>query len=146
MLLQKDDQTFASVESEAGVVNRKYEIAPLLADFNGDGRPDIVHVNIAGRSQAFLSRPGSGSSLKVQLRNQARSIGAKVTVGLSDGSEQSKWFIRGEGLVSDSSPILIFGLGDAQATAVKVRYLDGEVRERSGPFVGGTLAFGADEL
>jgi hypothetical protein len=142
LMIQNNQGEFAAVGAQAGVVNRRYSIAPLTADFNGDGRPDIVHVNIAGRSQAFISQPGEGRSLKVKLANQVQSIGAKITLSMADGSIQSKWFIRGEGLVSDSSPILIFGLGKGKAASVKVHYLDGATQESSGPFDSGLVAFG----
>lgn len=137
LLIQNSTGEFAAVGAEAGVVNTRYSIAPVTADFNDDGRPDIVHVNIAGRSQAFISKPGKGKSLKVILPNQIESIGAKITVTSTDGSNTSKWFIRGEGLVSDSSPVLIFGLGEQNATSVTVKYLNGEATEISGPFTDG---------
>ena len=127
-LVQNTRGEFAAVGKEAGVVNKRYSITPLTADFNGDGRPDLVHANLAGYSKAFISKPGSGQSLKVRLANRVESVGAKVVVTLSDGSAQSKWFVRGEGLVSDSSPVLIFGLGEASAERVTVKYLDGSVK------------------
>jgi hypothetical protein len=141
LMIQNKQGEFAAVGGQAGVINRRYSIAPLTADFNGDGRPDIVHVNIAGRSQAFMSQPGKGKSLKVKLANQIHSIGAKVTITMADGSMQSKWFIRGEGLVSDSSPILIFGLGDGKVSSVKVHYLDGTTQEISGTFDSALVEF-----
>ncbi len=125
LLIQNTQGEFAAVGEQAGVVNSRYSITPLTADFNGDGCPDLVHANIAGRSLAFISQPGEGTSVKVLLANQVESIGAKVTVTLSDGSTQSKWFVRGEGLVSDNSPVMIFGLGDQSAVSVSVKYLDG---------------------
>jgi hypothetical protein len=141
LMIQNSKGEFAAVGAQAGVVNRRYSIAPLTADFNGDGRPDIIHVNIAGRSQAFISMPGKGNSLKVKLANQIHSIGAKITLSMADGSTQSKWFIRGEGLVSDSSPVLIFGLGEGKAASVKVHYLDGSTQNLSSPFDKGVAEF-----
>lgn len=143
LLIQNTAGEFAAVGAEAGVVNKRYSIAPVTADFNNDGRPDIVHVNIGGRSQLFLSEPGSGTSLKVKLPNQIESVGAKVTVTMVDGSTQSKWFIRGEGLVSDSSPILIFGLGEQDASSVTVDYLVGEDSVFDGPFQNGMVTVAA---
>lgn len=134
LLIQNTKGEFAAVGAEAGVVNPRYSIAPVTADFNGDGRPDIVHVNIAGRSQAFISEPGSGSSLKVILPNQIESVGAKMTLTFDDGSSASKWFVRGEGLSSDSSPVLIFGLAARNAVSLKVKYLTGEEQLIEGPF------------
>lgn len=145
LLIQNANGEFAAVGVDAGVVNRRFSIAPVTADFNGDGRPDFVHVNIVGRSQAFLSKPGKGASLKVILPNQVESVGAKVTLTQADGSTQSKWFIRGEGLASDSSPILIFGLGESEATTVKVRYLSGKETSITGPFQNGAVKIAAQD-
>ncbi len=133
-LIQNSSGEFAAVGEAAGVINRRYSIAPVTADFNGDGRPDIVHVNIAGRSQAFISRPGAGNGLKVMLDNRVESVGAKVSVTLANGETRTKWFIRGEGLSSDSSPVLIFGLGDQMADRITVDYLAGEDISVDGPF------------
>jgi hypothetical protein len=58
MLLQTNNNTFASVEAISGVENRNYEITPLLADFNADGYLDQIRVNLSGKSKAFLSRGG----------------------------------------------------------------------------------------
>jgi len=49
LLIQNSQGEFSAVGAEAGVVNARYSIAPVTGDFNGDGRPDIVHVNIAGK-------------------------------------------------------------------------------------------------
>lgn len=140
-LIQNTQGEFAAVGAEAGVVNKRFSISPVTADFNGDGRPDLIHANIAGRSQAFISKAGSGTSLKVKLPNQVESVAAKVTVTMANGKIQSKWFIRGEGLVSDSSPVLIFGLGDSNAVSVKVDYLSGEDAQNDGPFENGIVVF-----
>jgi hypothetical protein len=125
LLVQNEAGEFAAVGSEAGVVNRRYSIAPITADFNGDGYPDIVHVNIAGRSQAFISEGGDAGYLKVKLPNHVSSIAATVEVTLADGSTLGKPFVSGEGLCSDPSHILIFGLGDQHATHVQVTHLNG---------------------
>lgn len=111
MLLQREDHTFAAVESEAGVVNRNYEITPLLADFNGDGYLDQIRVNLAGRSKAFISKGGENGYLKVKIPSTAKMLGSKVTVTLDDGSRLHDWHISGEGLCSDQEHTLIFGLG-----------------------------------
>lgn len=135
LLIQNSQGEFAAVGAEAGVVNRLYSVSPVTADFNQDGRPDIVHVNIAGNSKAFLSKPGTGNYVKVKLPNRVSSVSAKVMVEMEDGSRQSKWFISGEGLCSDSSHVMIFGLGKQQAKSISVRYLSGESTELEGPFV-----------
>jgi hypothetical protein len=135
LLVQNNNGEFADVGAEANVVNKHYSIAPLSADFNQDGRPDIVHVNIAGKSQAFLSKPAAGNFLKVKLPNRVSSISASVSVELTDGTKQRKWFVSGEGLCSDPSHIMIFGLGEQKAQTVTIQYLSGETATLEGPFV-----------
>lgn len=134
LLVQNTSGEFAAVGKEAGVVNRRYSISPLTADFNDDGYPDIVHVNISGRSQAFLSAGGEAGYLKVKLPNRVSSIGATVSVSLADGRTLTKWFVLGEGLGSDSSHILTFGLGSGEASDIRVSLLDGTRQKISGPF------------
>ncbi len=144
LFVQTPAGEFAEVGAEAGVVNKRYSIAPVTADFNGDGHPDIVHVNIAGRSLAFLSTGETGNGfLKVRLPRDVSSIAAMVTVALEDGTKLYRPFVSGEGLASDSSEVIIVGLGAQQATKVSVRYLDGRTVEQDGPFRNQTVAFEA---
>ncbi len=142
LLVQTPAGEFAEVGAQAGVVNKRYSIAPVTSDFNGDGRPDIVHVNIAGRSKVFLSNgDGTNGFLKVALPRDITSIGAMVTITLEDGTELFKPYVSGEGLASDSSHIIIAGLGDQKATKVALRYISGDTDERTGSFQNETIVF-----
>ena len=88
LMIQNQNGEFAAVGKQAGVINKRYSIAPV-----------------------------------------------------TDANEHSKWLIRGEGLASGSSPILIFGLGAEGAASVKVEYLDGSLHESSGPLESGVATF-----
>lgn len=134
LLIQTPQGEFAAVGKEAGVVNKRYSISPIHADFNQDGYPDVVHVNLAGRSQAFISKGGDAGYLKVKLPNQVSSIAAVVSVMLEDGATLTKPFVSGEGLGSDPSHILTFGLGGGTATSVSVHCIDGKRQEHTGKF------------
>ena len=142
MLVQTASGEMAEVGSQNGVVNRQYSIAPLTADFNGDGRSDVVHINIAGNSQAFIS---SGSNpngyLKIQLPENIHSIGAMVEITLDDGSTLFKPYVSGEGLASDSSRMIIAGLGAQSASSVKVSFIDGTSATQDGEFRNEVLTF-----
>ncbi len=142
MLVQTPSGEFAEIGEQAGVVNRQYSIAPLTADFNGDGHPDVVHVNIAGNSQAFLSTGKSQHNyLKLSLSNAIESVGAIAKITLEDGSTLSKPYVLGEGLVSDSSHIMIVGLGKQKAKSVTIKYLGGVEVKQEGSFENETLRF-----
>ena len=92
-----------------------------------------------GPQKVFISNGGDANYLKVKLANSVESIGAKVTVVLANGEKRHKTFVIGEGLCSDQTHILIFGLGSQRATDVSVRYLNGQVSNISGTFVNQVL-------
>ena len=133
-LLQNDAGQFSDAGDAAGVVNREFGIAPLTADFNQDGYPDLIHVNLLGRQNVFLSKAGENGYLKVKLPNDVRSIGAEVHVTLEDDSTLVQSFVIGEGLVSDQSHVLIFGLGTQKAKKIVIKSLDGSEQELTGDF------------
>ena len=133
-MVQNSKGEFAAVGKEAGVQNRYFGISPLTADFNKDGYPDLIHVNLLGPQKVFLSNGGDANYLKVKLANTVASIGAKVKVVLEDGSSLHNTFVVGEGLCSDQTHILTFGLGNQKAATVSVNYLDGRVENRVGNF------------
>jgi len=138
-MVQNANGEFAAVGKQAGVQNRYYGISPLTADFNQDGYPDVVHVNLKGPQKIFLSKGGSQQHLKIKLPNTVKSIGAKVMVTLDDGSKLHNTFVIGEGLCSDQSHVLTFGLNGQSASAISITYLDGEVVNRSGSFANQTV-------
>ncbi len=141
LMIQNENSEFAAVGKQAGVVNKRYSISPITADFNADVYPDIVHVNIAGRSQAFLSKGGDNGFLKVELPNRVSSIAAVVEVTLADGSILTKPFVSGEGLGSDPSHVLVFGLGDQRANSIAVTYIDGNKQVLNGDWRNDTVTF-----
>ncbi|MEP5762299.1 MAG: VCBS repeat-containing protein [Litoreibacter sp.] len=142
MLVQTVTGEMVEVGTKNGVENRQYSIAPLTADFNGDGRSDVVHINIAGKSQAFLSSgQTSNGFLKIRLPENIGSIGAMVEITLDDGSTFYKPYTSGEGLASDSSRMIIAGLGAKSASSVKVNYINGTSATQEGSFRDETLTF-----
>ena len=139
-LVQNTQGEFAAVGAEAGVENKRFGIAPLTADFNLDGAPDLVHVNLAGASQAFLSQNAPSHYVKVKLPNTVRSIGAMVHAKLSDGRTLHRPFVKGEGLCSDSTPIITLGTGGAEVIELSVTYLGQEAVRCPAPKLGSTVA------
>ncbi len=139
-LLQLDNGTFATAEDTSGLTNRNYEITPLVADFNNDGYRDVIRVNLAGPSRAFLNNGGGNRFLKVALPDTPASLGALVQVTLVDGSVLTQQFTSGEGLASDQSHKMIFGLGaEGIIASVNVHYADGGVASAGAPEANSTL-------
>ena len=75
----------------------------------------------------------------MKLPNTVAYSGAKVTVTDSEGGKQSKWLVHGEGMSSESSPVLIFGLAENDAASVDIKPVGGDVESVSGPFDGGAF-------
>ncbi|MDA8692427.1 CRTAC1 family protein [Saprospiraceae bacterium] len=139
-LLNTPSNKFVATGKESGVANPNYAISPLTADFNNDGYPDLVYSNIAGRSRAFINKGGDKKYLKVNLQQTPKALGAKVIVTKSDGKKLTDWLVVGEGLGSDQSHTLVFGLGDATSVSnVKIVYADGSEQSISNPKINQTL-------
>ena len=140
LLIQRPDGRFAAAEAEAGVENPFYSVTPLSADFNNDGYPDLVHVNAGGTTRAWLNDGGDRHYLKVRLPDTPASIGARVIVTTASGQERTGYFISGEGLGSDQSHVIVFGLGaESVVSHVDVHYVTGGTQRIEAPAVDTTL-------
>lgn len=126
-LVQNESGEFAEVGAAAGVVNKRFSISPLTADFNLDGAPDLVHANLAGKSQAFISSAANANFIRVQLPNTTESVGAVASAELADGRVIYRPFVKGEGLCADSSSVITLGTDGQGVSALSVRFLDGTI-------------------
>jgi hypothetical protein len=140
VLIQRPDGTFAATEDRSGVVNRNYEITSLVADFNQDGYPDMVRVNLGGPAFAFVHNGGDNHFLKIRLPDVASSMGARVSVTTGNGRTMHDWLVTGEGLVSDQTHILTFGFGDETiCQRIEVRFMDGRRQTIDNPPIDSTI-------
>ena len=140
-LMQTETGEFAETGERSGVINTGFGISPITADFNNDGYPDLVHINIAGKPKAYINNGGDANYLKVKLPDTIASVAAKIRVQRSDGKVIYRDFVSGEGLCSDQSHIQIFGLENASVTEVTVQYINGQTDKRTGDFANTTLKF-----
>jgi len=125
LLIQKDDHTFAPTEKESGVVNPYYAMTPLVSDFNKDGYTDFIWANIDSPSLAYINEGGKNNYIKIDIGEQVPCIGARVTVETAN-KKLTDHLVTGEGLGSDQTPYLHFGLGDEKTVnKVTVSYIDG---------------------
>ncbi|HIG10917.1 MAG: CRTAC1 family protein [bacterium] len=84
----------------------------LRLDWDGDGLLDLLLVNRSGPRLRLLRGLGGGETVAIELvANGAPAVGAKVTLTLEDGRRLVQRVYAGEGLLAQSSPRLIFGLG-----------------------------------
>lgn len=132
-LIQRTDGTFAAVEDQAGVINKHYGITPLTSDFNQDGYPDLIYPNLDGPVQAHINQGGDHHYIAFRFPETSEYAGAAVRVETESGS-LSDVYVIGEGLSSDQTSTLTFGLGDQTAvSSVTLRMPNGEEKRIEQP-------------
>jgi hypothetical protein len=130
LLLKGDGSgTFAPVWPDAsGLVVPGDAKSLTVADLNSDQRPDVVVGVNNGDVLAFENRSRDGRHLVVRLADapgNPTAVGARVTVEMSNGTQQTAEVTAGGGYLSQNSGELFFGLGPLQAKQIIVRWPDG---------------------
>ena len=124
-LIQREDRTFAPVEEQAKVINKNYAITPLTSDFNQDGYPDLAYANLGGEFKVFINKGGEQNYIKIRFPEKSKFVGAKVKVETEAGKSMSDIYILGEGLASDQTNVLTFGVDkDDTAKKLSIDYID----------------------
>jgi len=135
-LVQRPDGTFAAVEDQANAINKNYAITPLSSDFNQDGYPDLVFANLDGPLKVQINKGGDANYIAVRLPENAKYVGARITVTKKDGSMLTDAYVIGEGLGSDQTSTVTFGLGaDTEVASVNIALSDGSSQNINNPQV-----------
>lgn len=130
------DGTFKDVSKSAGpdfqIAGQHRGVA--FADFDNDGRLDLVVSNVNGPAHLFYNvTPNAGHWLALQLVGKSSNrdgIGAKVTVSLAGGRKLYNHATTSVGYASSSEPLIRFGLGkEAAAAQVRIVWPSGKVQE-----------------
>jgi hypothetical protein len=125
LLLQSSNGGFARAEEVSRVSNPDFGSTPIVADFDGDGRPDLVWANVGGPARAFLNVAGAGNAVRIRLPNVARALNARVEI-VAGNLRQTYQVIANQGLGSDQSRTIIAGLGVREsADSVTITLQDG---------------------
>jgi hypothetical protein len=125
---------FADVTSISGSAFQTPRPARGLAvgDLDGDGRPDIVLLNMNSTPSLLKNAVPGGHSLNVKLtgtQSNRSAIGARVTVSV-EGRKMIDEVMSGGSYYSQNSFTLHFGLGVAtEANRLEVRWPSGLIQE-----------------
>jgi hypothetical protein len=117
LLKGNGDGTFTPIPPKAsGLLVPGDAKSLVVTDLNGDGWPDFVVGVNDGQPLAFENR-GSSKNRVVNVRLAGKpgnptATGARVTVTRTDGRTQTAEVGAGGGYLSQSSPVLTFGLGE----------------------------------
>ncbi len=129
------DGRFEDVSKTAGVdfqLAGQYRGA-AFADFDNDGRLDVVVANLDGPARLFHNitpNPGHWLGLKLKGKRSNRDgIGATVELTLPSGRHLYNHCTTSVGYASSSEPLVRFGLGkEAVAKLVQIRWPSGQVQ------------------
>ena len=128
LLLQKPDAHFVEVGDVSGIASFSIARGAMLADFNLDGKIDIVVVNRRENIKIWLnvsSDLGSFIALRLQSPTSNRdAIGAWVEVKTASGVQRRE-ITSGGGHASGQNGFWHFGLGDAKSAEIRVIWPDG---------------------
>lgn len=128
LLMQKADGTFTEAATSAGVATTERSRGAALADFDGDGRLDLLVANRRAPIELYRNTtPDTGHWIALDLASDApntQAIGALVSV---NGRIQQ--VTVGGGHASGQAGPLHFGLGDVDTAQVQVTWPDGRVSD-----------------
>jgi hypothetical protein len=129
LLLQRADGTFLEAGHTAGVASTAIGRGGALADFNLDGRLDMMVANRWTSAQVWRNTDaGAGGWVQVDLRQPGANrdaIGAWIEVRVGERVIRQEVTIGG-GHASGQAGWRHFGLGDAAAAELRVLWPDGE--------------------
>ena len=123
------DGRFVDVAYLAGANRIEDGRGVAVADFDRDGRLDLLLQNLDRPAVLLMGRGEAGNFLSLELegtRSNRDALGAVVTVRVA-GHTQVRQVKAGSGFISSSSPILHFGLGDAESVdTLEIRWPSGD--------------------
>jgi hypothetical protein len=132
LLMQGADGTFVEQANEAGIATMERSRGAGLADFNGDGRLDIVVVNRRAGLELWenvTEAAGAWAGVSLRLDGGNRNgVGAWVEVR-SAGRTWAQEVTVGGGHASGQAGPLHFGLGTATTAEVRVIWPMGSVSD-----------------
>lgn len=133
LLMQNTDGTFSEAAASAGIATTGRSRGAALADFDGDGRLDLVVMNRRAPMELYRNiTPDTGNWIAVDLAQTGgnrQAVGAIVTLQTSDMTQSQQQLVGG-GHVSGKAVPLHFGLGAARTARVIVDWPDGTRSEQ----------------
>jgi len=126
------DLRFEKIESRWGLGRVGVSLGVATADFDNDGRLDLVVNNADVPVSVYRNRSGDGNSIRIRLKGTTSNrYGIGATVRLQAGKlEQVRYLTLARGWLSASEPILHFGLGTAEkVTRLTVDWPSGRRQE-----------------
>ncbi len=100
-------RTFVHVD-ELEINNPYFGQSPVIADLDGDIKPDVVWLNMNGPLRAFLNQSG-WNAISVVIPDNVQLLGTQVTVESPGSKSYTEQMVTRIGLMSDSITDPVFG-------------------------------------
>lgn len=127
LLMQQADGRFNEVAAKAGIATLARSRGAALADFDGDGRLDLVVMNRRAPMELYRNvTPETGNWVRIKLEQEGGNrdaVGARVDVVVGDNMQSMQKLVGGGHAGGQALP-LHFGLGQGIAAQVVVRWPD----------------------
>lgn len=128
LLMQQADGTFVEHAAEAGVATTERSRGAALADFDGDGRLDLLVLNRRAPLEVYQNvTPDTGNWVALSLQEGSGNrdaVGAVIALRTETGRQSVQQVIGGGHAGGQMLP-RHFGLGSADRAAVTVTWPDG---------------------
>jgi enediyne biosynthesis protein E4 len=116
-----------------GLENTYFGQSPLVVDLNGDGRQDLLWLNIDGPVRAFLNT-APGNYVTIVVPDTVANIGTTITIETTRGRSYTRTVVGTVGMLTDQTPELSFGLGPhEQVLRAVIQRPNGETEIISAP-------------
>lgn len=101
-----------------GLENRYFGQSPVIVDLDGDGRQDLMWLNIDGPARAFLNT-SRANYITIAVPDTVASLGTRISIETNKGRSYTRSVIGSVGMLTDQTPELSFGL-DAHEQVLRV--------------------------
>lgn len=146
LLIQREGGYFTAVQSQAQLKNKYFGSTAITADFNNDGYPDLVFVNVGSPAKAYINNGGNRHYTKLILKDTPSTIGSRITLETSTKKHLTHHFIVGGNLASDQNHALLFGLNfETSIRKIEVLYPNGRTLTLTNPAIDSTLLIATPE-
>ena len=116
-----------------GLENPYFGQSPVIVDLDGDGKQDLLWLNIDGPARAFLNTTRA-NYVTMTVPDTVAAIGTNITIETDKGKSETRAIVGTVGMLTDQTPELSFGLGDReQVVRVVVQRPNGQTEVITSP-------------